>query len=154
MSLRRRFAGINVLRAISLISILGASLQADDKACSVSSLRGTYGYTITGTRPVPSGPSAGQTEQAIGVGVRRYDGYGGFTQVDTTKGAIAGAAVDIPTSGTYVVNSDCSGTAFLIIPGRPTPIEVRFVVVNDGKEIRWIVLNPLATMVTGVAVRL
>jgi hypothetical protein len=93
-------------------------------------------------------------EQAIGVGVRDYDGKGGFTQIDTTKGAIAGAAVDIPTSGTYSVDPDCRGKYLLTIPGRPDPVEVRFVVLDKGKEIRWIVLNPAATMVIGHAVRI
>lgn len=138
-----------------LLTALGAGLYAQDdhpnRRCSLNTIKGTYGFTIAGTRAVVASP--GQFEQSIGVGIREYDGYGSFTQVDTSKGAIAGAAVDIHTSGTYTINSDCTGAAFVTIPGRPTPIEARFVVVNNGKEIHWIVLSPTTHMVTGHAVR-
>jgi hypothetical protein len=143
------------MKVLLLIAVLAAGVQADNdngRRCSIATLKGSYGYTITGTRPVPGSPL--QFEQIIGVGVRDYDGQGGFTQVDTTKGASAGAAVDIPTSGTYSIEADCSGKIVLVIPGRPEPVEARFVVINKGKEIRWIVLSPASTMVSGHAVRI
>ena len=134
------------MRTLAVVTILAASLgptlhadEAESKSCSNRTLRGAYGYTITGTRPTPGGPNAGQIEQHIGVGVRQYDGEGHFTQVDTTKGSLAGAAIDITTSGTYAVNANCTGTAFVFVPGLPAPVEVRFVVVDNGKEIRWVV---------------
>ena len=143
------------MRTLVLMTILGASLYADDdqsKGCSTATIKGTYGYTITGSRPVPTNP--GQTETIIGVGVRDYDGMGNFTQVDTTKGALAGAAVDVKASGTYAINPDCTGTAFLAIPGPPIRVvETRLVVVRKGEEIRWIVLSPAPVMVSGHAVR-
>ena len=112
--------------------------------CNNDTVRGVYGYTIAGTTP---------TGQVIGVGVRKYDGQGNFTQVDTVIGGIGGTTVDTPGSGTYTVNSDCTGTMFLSRLGAPGLAEVRFVVVNDGKEIRWIVLFPPGATVTGNAVR-
>lgn len=144
------------MRILLLATVLAATLYAENgesKSCSNATIKGSYGYTLSGTRPVPFGPNAGQIEQLIGAGVRHHDGMGNFTQVDTVKGAIAGAVVENATSGTYVVNSDCSGAFVLFIPGPNITVEARFVVVNNGKEVKWIVLTPLSTMVSGHAVR-
>jgi len=135
--------------------VLGANLYAaddDGKKCTDATIKGTYGYTIVGTRPVPSGMGAGQTEQHLGAGVRHYDGQGHFTQVDTTKGSITGVAADVSTNGTYSVKADCSGVAFVNVPSLPAPVETRFVVVNKGKEVNWIVING-TVMISGRAIR-
>jgi hypothetical protein len=144
------------MRTLLLLTILGASLYAADdesnpKTCSNATVKGQYGYTITGTGP--SGGPGAPLEQVIGVGVRRYDGHGAFTQVDSRKGSITGAVADQPASGTYTVNPDCTGKMFLSAVGQPVPAELRFVVVNKGKEIRWILLNPPGPVVVGNAVR-
>ncbi len=91
----------------------------------------------------------GNLEQVFAVGIRNYDGQGKFTQVQTEKGALTPAPViDAQTSGTYVVNNDCSGTA--TIPGGA---EAHFVIVHNGKEIRWIVVSPTFVTITGSAIR-
>jgi hypothetical protein len=146
------------MRTLLVITMtMAANLCADDgesKKCTDATIKGTYGYTITGARPVPAGSNAGQIEQHIGAGVRSYDGQGNFTQVDTTKGSITGVVADVSTSGTYSVKPDCSGVAFVNVPSLPLPVETRFVVVNKGKEISWIVVNAVPTvMISGRAVR-
>lgn len=143
------------MKTLMMMAILGISLHAQDdggRRCSAATLKGSYGYIITGTRQIPGVPM--QTEAAIGVGIRTFDGNGGFTQIDTTKGASAGAAVDVSTTGTYTVSPDCTGKYILIVPSLPNPIEVRFVIQDNAREIRWIVLHPQGTMVQGHAVRI
>ena len=142
------------MRTLLLLTILGEGLYAahdESKSCSNATIKGSYGYLITGTSP--SGGPGGPLEQAIGVGVRHYDGHGAFTQVDSRKGSISGTVVDQPASGTYTVNPDCTGVMFLSAVGQPFPAELRFVVVNKGKEIRWILLTPPGPMIVGNAVR-
>ena len=140
------------MRTLLLLPIIVGALYADvTRTCSNATIQGTYGYTISGTSTA-GGP--GPIELAIGVGVRHFDGDGNFTQVDVVKRSISAPLIDLPNSGTYIVNPDCTGTAYLGgAPGAPTTNETRFIVVNGGKEIHWIVLNPPFLMVTGHAVR-
>ena len=51
------------------------------------------------------------------------------------------------TSKTYFVNSDCTGGQTTNIPGVP-PLEDRFVIVDDGLEVRTVVVAPLTTIAT------
>jgi hypothetical protein len=88
----------------------------------------------------------------IGVIVRHYDGRGGFTQVNNEKGSISGIGpADREGFGTYQVNEDCSGSHQLQIPGVPFPVTDRFVIVDQGREVRHFVVSPAPIMVTGVS---
>jgi hypothetical protein len=140
------------MRILLLLPIMAGALYADvTKTCNNATIQGTYGYSINGSS-VAGGP--GPLEIAMGVGVRHYDGDGNFTQVDVVKRSVSGPLIDLPNAGTYVVNPDCTGAAYLGgAPGSPTTNETRFIVVNGGKEIYWIVLTPAFFMVSGHAVR-
>jgi hypothetical protein len=139
------------MRTLLLLPIMVGALYADvTRTCSNATIQGTYGYFITGSS-VAGGP--GPIEIAMGVGVRHYDGDGNFTQVDVVKRSVSGPLIDLPNAGTYIVNPDCTGSAYLGgAPGSPTTNETRFVVVNGGKEIYWIVLTPAFFMVSGHAI--
>jgi hypothetical protein len=142
------------MRTIFFLTILAGCLYASDdesKTCSNATVKGQYGYTTTGT--TPTGGLGAPIEQGMAVGVRNYDGQGNFTQVDTRKGSITGAVIDQPASGTYTINANCTGVMYLNVSGRPAPVELRLVVVNKGKEIRWILLDPAGPMVMGNAVQ-
>ena len=89
----------------------------------------------------------------IGVVYRRYDGRGGFTQVDNVKGSITGIVPGRPGSGTYEVNADCTG-ATLFQPGPGITIEERFVIVEQGREVLSMVVSPLPVMMTTVQRRM
>jgi hypothetical protein len=120
--------------------------------CTEATLRGTYGIQMQGTNPVPP-PLGGGIQTVIGVVVRTYDGAGGFTQVDNVKGAVTGIVPDRPGAGTYQVNDDCTGVT-LFQPGPGITIEERMVIVDHGDEIRTIVSNPLAVMISSVQKRI
>jgi hypothetical protein len=100
--------------------------------CTLATMRGDWGYAITGTRPSPPN---GPMETVIGTSVRRYDGVGGFTQVSNLHGSVSGYVPDLQTKGTYTVNPDCSGVVKLEVPGVPFQPEERFVIVDDGNGI-------------------
>jgi hypothetical protein len=130
-------------------------VQNDSTTCSNETLEGTYGISISGTRPAPPPPSGipnyvpGTIEQVIGVDTRTFDGHGNFTQISNEKGSLSGIAV--PNSvvhGTYNVNPDCSGTTTLHIPGVPFAVVLDIVVVNHGNEFRGIVASPQPVMVS------
>ena len=134
--------------------------QDGPPTCGNESLEGTYGVSLSGTRPAPpplSGTPSyvpGTIEQLIGVGTQTFDGAGNFTQVTNEKGALSGIIVPNRAGhGTYTVNADCSGTLALTLPGLPFTIMYDIAIVNHGKEVRGIVVSPQPVMISTVAQR-
>lgn len=142
--------------AVATVAVLASGTRlfgADDqneggrrpRECTVATIRGNYGIQLQGTRLL----SSGVTESVIGVVLRNYDGAGGITQVDNVKGSVTGIVRDRFGSGTYEVNADCTGVS-RFSPGPGILLEDLFVIVDDGNEIRTMVLNPAGSMITGV----
>jgi hypothetical protein len=137
------------LIALGAASVPRGVTAQDQRACGNATLRGDYGFIVSGIRAV--GPVA--TEMFVGTGLQTYDGNGGFTQVDSANGQLTGAVRDRQASGTYEVNPDCTGTATLIFPGVPFPIESSFVIVDRGAEVKSAVMSPQSNLVTAIARR-
>ena len=121
----------------------------DGGRCSAATIRGDYGIQIQGTRPAPGG----LTESVIGVVLRNYDGHGNISQVDNVKGSITGIVPDRQGFGTYEVSANCTGIS-RFEPGPGILLEERMVIIDDGREIRTMVLAPAGVMVTGVHQRI
>jgi hypothetical protein len=155
MRMNRRTVVIVVGTLVVLAGTLGLGAQAngepeENQGCSEATIRGTYGIQISGTRPSAPG---GAIESVIGVVIRHYDGQGQFTQVGNVKGSISGMLPDQPGLGTYQVNSDCSGVS-QAHPNSSVLLEERFVIVDDGNEIRSMTSLPPPVMVTGTYKRI
>lgn len=135
--------------AIAAATILAVGIATtahaqDDKECSNATLTGTFRYVNTGfiTAPPPiAGPFAG-------VGTEVFDGKGG-----TTATAIVsqnGNILAVTISGTYNVNSDCTGTFTLHI----SPVGITghsfFVITDNGTELQAINTDP-GSVITTVA---
>ena len=129
-----------------MVAVAGLLAAGEDEGrrCNLASLKGTYGTILTGTKP--SGPPPAPLEQLIGVALSTFDGQGHSTGIDNIHGAISGGTPDRPGTGTYTINEDCSGAATLLNAGAP-PLEMRFVLVDGGKEFRGVIVSP-AVMVT------
>jgi hypothetical protein len=137
-----------MLKIVTVMLAVAGLLAAGDgegRRCSLASLKGTYGTILTGTKP--SGPPPAPLEQLIGVALSTFDGQGHSTGIDNIHGAISGGTPDRPGTGTYTINEDCSGSAILVNAGAP-PLEMRFIVVDGGKEFRGIIVSPATVMVT------
>jgi hypothetical protein len=152
--MRRTYVATAILAGVMLAGAGGIradSVQDNEwgrrRQCSVATLRGDYGIQIQGTRP--SGPG-GPIESVVGVVIRTYDGNGSFEQIDNLHGSISGTVPDRPGFGTYVVNANCTGVAYLQLPGPPFAIEERLVIVDNGLELSSATMNPPPVMVTGV----
>jgi hypothetical protein len=120
--------------------------------CTNGTLRGTYGFHMQGTVPVPP-PLGGGTQTAIGVVKVTYDGMGNFTQIDNIHGSVTGWVPDRPGSGTYQVNPDCTAST-QFSPAPNVFIEQRMVIVDGGNELYTITTSPLPTMVTALGKRI
>jgi hypothetical protein len=113
--------------------------QSDSPACNNKLIEGNYGFTIQGNKLGGQGPTGPQ----VGIAMTQFDGKGGFTQIDTVtiNGEVVADFTHTPATGTYTVNSNCTG-AFTIdfTDGRP-PVTANLVVVDNGSEIDTVVTS-------------
>lgn len=136
------------IAALAACAILTSSLQAaepsyehhqDRFACTNETLKGKYGFTVTGLRP--TGPGAPQVA-VVGTALTTFHGDGTLDQFDNIN--VNSPAVplqpDRPGTGTYSLNSDCSGTMTLTAGGMTLILSI--VVVDQGREIRTAVMTP------------
>ena len=128
----------------SAILFLGIAPNAQAQpSCSSATLSGSFGYTNTGTILV--GPDAGPFG---GVGRQTFDGKGN-TQATATV-SVNGNIFHVTIKGTYVVNSDCTGSMVLTVSAGPETFtnHVDFVIVNGGSEFRAINTDPGSVITT------
>jgi hypothetical protein len=149
MTNRRLFRGaipfaavaiLGVTLAPSVPSTVAAQGDARGRVCSARTLRGDYGLVATGTRSL--GPAG--IEPFVTISMVTYDGEGTFTAEGVSHGQTTGVRGG-PVDGTYFVNADCTGGQTTFIPGGP-PLEDRFVIVDNGREVNTVVVSPLTTI--------
>ena len=103
------------------------------KACSNRTLLGDYGTQLEGTILGPNLPLRTLL-------MAHFDGKGNLTSVDHV--VLNGKPPEEewrPSSGTYAVNPDCTGSASVdVAPGNP-PLMFHFVVVKHGEQILEVV---------------
>jgi hypothetical protein len=135
---------------LTLILLGGSCLYAQDNAgCNLSTLKGDYALRISGQVFNSTGAVVNQRD---GIAMAHYDGAGSFTQVDFVfgNGVLVSGPTDSATgfhineTGTYTVNSDCTGTATVNFPSpglglSGAVIRVMFVLSNHGRTIHQIV---------------
>jgi hypothetical protein len=133
----------------AILALASMSYAEEAHTCSNATLNSSYGFVITGTRPVPP-PNAPGIESVVGTAITTFDGQtnpdglGGFTQTDNIHGSVSGYTPDRPGHGTYKINADCTGTMTLYNEGVPFGLVLSIVVVDNGKEIRAAVVDTTA----------
>jgi hypothetical protein len=127
-----------------LASGASAMAQSNEGHCSNRTLFGDYGYASEGVLL----PAPGVSLQFRSVGMTHFDGKGNLTWVEHTvvNGTSLGAGWTAA-SGSYTVNSDCTGTAVVNTPNSPVPLNLAFMVVREGKEMHSVLdSNAIATV--------
>jgi len=123
---------------ILLVIALAApsAVTAHDRVCTNSTIKGDYAFTIHGQILTPGGPLL-----VDGIAKTTFDGDGKLTQVAAV--AINGNIPLIwsPSTGTYTVNSDCTGTMTLISTGQPT-LHLAILVSQSGGHNHTVVTDP------------
>ena len=130
---------------LALALIVSSPLMSHASACSNSTIRGSYAFTIHGTIFLPDG----STLLIDGIDKITFDGKGNFTQVDAvaTNGILTPGWR--PGAGTYSVNPDCTGTQTIVIPGL-SDLHLQFIVAQSGNTIHQVVTDPgVATTAEG-----
>ncbi len=134
---RKYIQAVAAAAVLALAALAPASANA--ASCTNKILAGAYGFTIQGTKL----GGLGFVGQQVGVAMATFDGNGNFTQIDsvTIAGNVVSDFTHTPATGTYTVNSDCTGTFTLTFTdGRPT-VTTDFVVVDNGNEIDTVVTS-------------
>jgi hypothetical protein len=129
-----------VIAGFATVFVLGivSTAQADERReCSSASLRGSFGFTSTGTLLAPPPPLAGPFGE---IGRQTFDGQGN-TEATATLSA-NGNINRVTIQGTYVVNPDCTGSMTLLISPLGVTAHLDFVIDDDGTEIRAIATGP------------
>lgn len=155
----------NAGRVVLFAGLLGASAFASDPSptttsaplCSLDTFKGDYGFTVNGTI-TPGSTSTTTPPYPIpvseviyiqGVQMIHSDGKGNLT--DNEALVLNGAPlVNAPPSffslhtGTYTLNSNCTGLAYLsnVSEGGVNFIWLSFVVTKGGREIRMVGVPP------------
>ena len=84
-------------------------VHAHERGCSIASLNGTYAFRRTGVNNniAVGGPIAQ-------IGIAHYNGDGTIGSLRTTRSSngVIRDWTDTPTTGTYTVDSDCTGSLF------------------------------------------
>jgi hypothetical protein len=136
---------VGLVAAFALTVPWGVAAQdaGGGRACSEHTLHGDYGLVGTGIR----GLGPGTSESFSTISMVTYDGEGGFSARGVSHGQVTGVREGLPVTGTYFVNPDCTGGQTTSIPGI-APLEDRFVIVDNGSEVRTVVVAPVTTIAT------
>jgi len=116
------------------LGILPGAQAGERRGCSDASLQGSFGFTSIGTLLAVPPPFAGPFAE---IGRQTFDGRGN-TDATATLSA-NGNIVRVTVQGTYLVNSDCTGSMTIYILPFGTTATLDFVIDDDGAELRAIV---------------
>lgn len=131
-----------------LLGIVSLGVMADDEedseVCSRATLNGSYGFVMDGTIQ-PFG-------QVALSGVIRTNGAGAFSGGEVAS--IGGQVMRATYSGSYSVNTDCTGQAQyqIVAPNFVATRSVAFVITKGGKEF-FIISTVPGSIVSGKAQR-
>lgn len=128
------------IAAIAALALsVAPAATAANKGCSNASLTGTFAFTTIGSfvaAPAPLGPYAE-------VGTQTFDGQGNTTTVSTSS--TSGNVAQGTSTGTYTVNSDCTGTFILpIAPGISS--HYFFVIADTLDSFQAVCMDPVAVI--------
>ena len=98
---------IVVLALYHARKIHATPVHANDRGCSVASLKGTYAIRRMGVNNVVGGPIA-----QIGIDVFNGDGTRGLVRTTRSTNGDIRDWTDFPTNGSYTVDPDCTGSFF------------------------------------------
>ncbi|MGA8142585.1 MAG: hypothetical protein WB987_01715 [Candidatus Acidiferrales bacterium] len=176
--MKKSFCKGTLAAAILVFVVCGPSRAqvGDRNGCSLATLRGDYAFTLHGESIGILVPGVNGAPPALkpfanplladGVAITRFDGNGGLSQIDVVmRNGTSAATPATPVTdngfrtqetGTYKVESDCTGTFAIRFPDT-SEIDVAFVLAKNGLEIRTVVTRqhvpmlPPAIIPPGVA---
>jgi len=149
---------LSFLIVLGLVSIVITGLEAAPKPEGTSkSIAGSWGFTASGLNVPPPPTISTVHEPTVAVGTfffeKDVDGVGNCTILIRTN---AGGVVPPgggPGACIYDLDPDGTGNGIGVLTIPVLPGTIRFVLVDNGSEIRFIVEAPPGSVVSGVAKR-
>jgi hypothetical protein len=145
---RSTIANTFTLAAVTVLALaISPAANAAEKGCTNATLRGSYAQIGSGVVTAPpdqAGPFAN-------VGTLIFDGNGGLT--GTVVASSNGSSAQATETGTYTVNSDCTGTYTVQIAPFGITSQAFFAIDTNGDELEIIVTDP-GSVITCVAKKL
>ena len=126
------------LLVLLVLGMLASGVTAHASNCSNLTIKGIYAFTVHGQILLNNGAPPLSVN---GVAQTTFDGYGNLTQIDAV--AVSGGLAPgwRPGSGSYSVNSDCTGTMTILNAGM-APLNLQILVAQSGKTIHSVVTDP------------
>ena len=144
--MKKWLSEVTALAAIASLALADGAWagNTDDFRCSSATLKGKYAFGVTAYTPpgLPNGPPR------VVTGIKVFDGKQNLTQRDYTGDDLAGDdfALAGRETGTYEVNSDCTGSMVInlnvpnVSAGKSTGvIHIKFVISDGGRHIHEVV---------------
>src|SRR3954447_19615292 len=132
--MKNRFWRGALAAAIALPALGGIAL-AESTGCTNATLKGDYAFSVVDHDPPPL--------LLVAVGIGRFDGKGGFSQIDYRGDSLGldPAATNFvgPETGTYQVNANCTGSQ--VVDLGPLVVENRFVISDGGRVVHGVVVR-------------
>jgi hypothetical protein len=122
---------------LTLALAASSTATAHASVCNNWTIQGTYAFTLRGQIFLPDGSAL----LIDGIAKTTFDGRGNLTQVDAVADNGNLAPGWRPGTGSYSVNSDCTGTQTIVVPGLPD-LHLQFIVSSAGNTIRQVVIDP------------
>jgi hypothetical protein len=122
---------------LALALVISSPLMSHASACSNSTIRGSYAYTIHGQVFIPNGP----TLLIDGLARTTFDGEGNVTELDAIAANGNAAPGWVSNTGTYSVNPDCTGT-ITVTNGNQPLIHGQMIVAQSGNTIHEMLIDP------------
>lgn len=122
--------------AIGLPALSGAAWAggSDDLGCSNATLKGDYAFSVLNIA-TPAGPG-------VVVGLGKFDGKGGYTQIDYPGDGLRTSDLTqfrTGQTGTYMVSPDCTGFQEINLGVGVGVVESALVISNGGRAIDAVV---------------
>jgi hypothetical protein len=143
MKRQMRWLGFGAIAVVTTLGSLALAEQGDEdhrgggrRDFSNWSIKGHWGYNSSFGQLLP--PTVPEPLPFVGMGRIYFDGRGGCEV--SALGNLNGQTIPSTSSScTYSVNPDGTGTSDAVFPGTPIsgPIPVAFVIVDGGREIRF-----------------
>jgi hypothetical protein len=119
------------------LGIVPSAQASEHRECSNATLRGSFGFTSTGTLITTPPPFAGPYAE---VGRQTFDGNGNTAA--TANISANGNIVALTLQGTYTVDPDCTGSMTLAVSPLDITVNLYFVIDDNGEQLRTIHTDP------------
>jgi hypothetical protein len=121
---------------VGLVPLVGQASHSDDQACTTETIRGEYGFRTAGVSVRPDGT----TVEFASFGRMVRDGHGNVVSGMVTSNT-GGTIRRVTLTGTYTVNSDCTGSGTSNLSSGAV-VHYEFVIVDKGQRMEFILVEP------------